>query len=292
MRVKKVFNNSVVLGIDEHGTESVLLGAGLGFSLSPGMEVDPAKVERTFVPGGGTNAERLAAFVQEIPIEDIDITEEILRNAGQELGPHVTDHMLVPLADHISFALRRAREGVAEIDYPLRWEVQQLYPAEVRFGTAALKVIEERTGVKLPAVEAVPLALHFVNAQFGAPDLTTAMRMTAVLTEILTLIRARIGLEIDENSVAVGRLVTHLRYLFLREHRGEMIKDDGRNLFAAVQNALPLEYRCALEIGQLLAERFGQPITPDEVMYLTLHVGRLTASVRPPNESSSEDARE
>lgn len=289
MRVKKVFNNSVVLGVDDDGSEAVLLGPGLGFSLSSGMDIDPDKVERTFVPSGSTTAERLAAFAQEIPLEDIEVTEEILRSARKQLGPHVTDHMLVPLADHISFALRRAREGVAEIDYPLRWEVQQLYPDEVRFSTTALKTIQDRTGVNLPSVEAIPLALHFVNAQFGAPDLSTALRMTTVLTEALGFIRTRIGLEIDENSTEVARLVTHLRYLFLREHRGQLNRQDGLVLYEAIRNALPQEHQCALEIGQLLGDRFGQPVTSDEILYLTLHIGRLTASVRPPGDAETKE---
>ena len=201
MKVRKVFNNSVVLGVDERGTELVLLGRGIGFQTSAGADVDTSLIEKTFVPGGSTTAERLAAFVDEIPLEDIEVTEEILKAARATLGTHITDHVLVPLADHVSFALRRAREGAAEIEYPLRWEIQYLYPAEVAFSRDALRIIEQHRGVRLPDLEAVPLALHFVNAQFGAPDLTVTLRMTEVLTETLGIIRAEYGIEIDEDSV-------------------------------------------------------------------------------------------
>lgn len=291
MRVKKVYNNSVVLGVDDNGAEAVMLGPGLGFSLSPGMDIDPGKVERIFVPGGSTNADRLATFIQEIPLADIEVTEEILRTARDELGTHITDHVLVPLADHISFALQRARDEIAEIDYPLRWEVQQLYPTEVQFSSKALDIIESRTGIKLPAVEAVPLALHFVNAQLGAPDLSTAVRMTNVLSESLALIQEKMGLEVDENSTAVSRLVTHLRYLFLREHKGMQRPEENFVLSEAVRNALPSEHACAVEIGKLLREKFGQPINSDEILYLTLHIGRLTASLKPRKDLENEDER-
>jgi beta-glucoside operon transcriptional antiterminator len=290
VRVKKIYNNSVVLVVDDNGAEAVMLGPGLGFSLSPGMDIDPSKVERTFVPGGATTADRLAAFLEEIPLVDIEVTQEILRSARADLGPHITDHVLVPLADHISFALHRAREGVAEIDYPLRWEVQQLYPAEVEFSTKALDLIATRTGVRLPAIEAVPLALHFVNAHLGAPDLSTALRMTNVLTDALSLIRDKMDLEIDENSTAVARLVTHLRYLFLRDQTGNQRPDEGFILSEAVRNALPKEHECALAIAELLEEKFGQPINSDEVLYLTLHIGRLTASLKPRRDLENEDS--
>ena len=276
MKVRKVFNNSVVLGVDERGTELVLLGRGIGFQTSAGADVDTSLIEKTFVPGGSTTAERLAAFVDEIPLEDIEVTEEILKAARATLGTHITDHVLVPLADHVSFALRRAREGAAEIEYPLRWEIQYLYPAEVAFSRDALRIIEQHRGVRLPDLEAVPLALHFVNAQFGAPDLTVTLRMTEVLTETLGIIRAEYGIEIDEDSVPVARFVTHLRYLFLREQQGKKLKGVGDELKEVLRAARPREYDCGGRVAALLNQRFGWEVTADEVLYLALHVARLT----------------
>ena len=75
MQVVKVFNNNVVLGADGHGGEFVLLGRGLGFRVSPGMDIDATRVERTFVPSGVTTADRLAALVGEMPLADIELTD-------------------------------------------------------------------------------------------------------------------------------------------------------------------------------------------------------------------------
>lgn len=279
MKVLKVFNNSVVLGVDDTGTELVLLGRGVGFQAKPGDPVDPALVERTFVPDRSTTAERIAAFVQEIPRADIEVTEEIVTAARQRLGDHVTDHVLVPLADHVSFALRRVREGATEIDYPLRWEVENLYPNEVAFSREAVGIIERRTGVRLPESEAVPLALHFVNAQFGsAADIEVTVGMTEVLTQALAIICGEYDVVIDERSVVVARFVTHLRYLFRREQLGRQLPSIADGLHDAVRSAQPREYACGERIADLLAQRFGWEVGPEEVVYLTLHVARLTAS--------------
>lgn len=287
MRVVKVFNNSVVLAEDEHGTEQVLLGRGIGFQTGRGAPIDAALVEKRFTPGPAAPAERLAAFLDEIPLADIEATEEVVAAARTALGDHVSDHVLVPLADHVSFALRRAREGAPEIDYPLRWEVQHLYPAEVAFSREALGILERRTGVRLPDLEAVPLALHFVNARFGVADLNVTVQMTEVLAQALAVVREAYGVDVDETSVEVARFVTHLRYLFLRAQQGtqpEALSDDG--LHAALREARPRAYECGRRIAGLLAERFGREVDPDEGVYLALHVTRLVAT----SPAAGEDA--
>lgn len=274
--VRRVFNNSVVLAADVEGGERVLLGRGIGFHVHPGDLVDPSQVDKTFVLRGTTNAERLAALLEDMDLAEVETTQEILTAARAELGEHVGEHVFLPLADHISYALRRAREGLPEIDYQLRWEVQHLYPAEVAFSRRALGIIERRLGVSLPEVEAVPLSLHFVNAQLGS-DIGTTIRMTGVLAEVLHLIRERLDVAVDEESLEVARFVTHLRYLFMRSQRGVELAPAPEGVLEAVREAQPREHACAVTVAELLAERFGWPVTVAETLYLTLHVSRLSA---------------
>lgn len=292
MRVVKVFNNNVVLGEDEQGKELVLLGRGVGFHTGPGMVVDMSRIERTFVPSATTNGDRLARIVGDLPLEDIDLTARVVELARARLGPHVTEHILVPMADHIAFALRRTAEGAEEIEYPLRWEVHYLYPAEVAVARQALDLIASERGIRLPDVEAVPLALHLVNAQFGAGDLRTTVQMTELLRRILEIIGEEYKVDIDEGSVEVARFVTHLRYLFLREQLGKKLHQTQAELHQTLRAARPREYTSAGRIGTLLAERFGWEITSDEILYLALHVSRLvdTSNRAPTSAASAEGA--
>ncbi|WP_420121005.1 PRD domain-containing protein [Nakamurella sp.] len=274
MRVLKVFNNNVVLAVDEHDGELVLFGRGLGFKAAPGSPVDPGRVERRFVPGASASADRIAAMVQEIPPQDIELAQRLVDLARTRLGQRISDHVLLPLADHLSFALRRAAQGVAEIEYPLRWEVQYLYPAEVAVAREMLALVTQERGVPLPDVETVPLALHLVNAQFDA-DMSATAQMTADLHRILDIIREEYGVRIDETSMEVARFVTHLRYLFLREQQGRMLTETPAELHAALRSARPREYTSAGRIGTLLAEQYGWAVSTDEILYLALHVSRL-----------------
>ena len=278
MRVTKVFNNNVLLAADDAGAEVVLMGKGLGFQVHAGDAVRTADVERTFVAGGGTTPERIVALLEEIPAEDIDLTQRIVAEARDQLGAHITGHVVVPLADHISFALRRAREDV-QISYPLQWEVLHLYPREVAFARRALELVHESTGVELPALEAVPLALHFVNAQFGAGELSRTVEMTEVFGAVLDIVRSRLGVELDEESIDVARFITHLRYLFVRQQQGAPPPDVQGVLLAAVRSQHPDAVAAAVAIQDLLRERYDWTVTGDEVLYLALHVARLTGAV-------------
>jgi len=255
VRVTKVFNNNVLLAADDAGAEVVLMGKGLGFQVHAGDAVRTADVERTFVAGGGTTPERIVALLEEIPAEDIDLTQRIVAEARDQLGTHITGHVVVPLADHISFALRRAREDV-QISYPLQWEVLHLYPREVAFARRALELVRESTGVELPALEAVPLALHFVNAQFGAGELSRTVEMTEVFGAVLGIVRSRLGVELDEESIDVARFITHLRYLFVRQQQGAPPPDVQGVLLAAVRSQHPDSVAAAVAIQDLLRERY------------------------------------
>ena len=103
------------------------------------------------------------------------------------------------------------------------------------------------------------------------------MRMTEVLTRALAIIRDDHRIEIDEDSVTVARFVTHLRYLFLRESQGAQLPGIAIELHHAVQAAQPREYGCALRIAALLDEHFDWQVNDVELLYLSLHVARLTA---------------
>ncbi len=278
MKIAKVFNNNVVLGVDDGGREVVLIGRGLGFGARANDDVDAARIERTFAPSPGETPERIAAFLDEIPLEDIELAEEIIRLGRAAFGDQITGHMLFALADHLSFALRRAREGIT-IAYPLQWEVAALYPQEVAFARSVLALVEERLGVRLPELEAIPFALHFVNARFGHDDLSRTMEMTEVFGAVLDVVRGRFGIPVDEASLDVTRFITHLRYLFIRQEQGDVPGGDQRRLYDLVRATQPAEFACAEDVKVLLEDRFGWHLNENEVLYLTLHVARLTASV-------------
>ena len=48
LRIKKIFNNNVVLVIDTKGLERILIGRGIAFRKRVGETVENDKIEKTF----------------------------------------------------------------------------------------------------------------------------------------------------------------------------------------------------------------------------------------------------
>jgi beta-glucoside operon transcriptional antiterminator len=274
LKIVKVFNNSVVLCRDERDREVVLFGRGLGYQKGAGSEVDEDLVEKRFVPGGATSVDRLAAYLQDLPSQDIDLAEEVLALARLEFGAAVSEQALFPLADHLSFAFRRLRDEIP-MDYALHWEVASLYPREFAFAQRMVLLMRERRGVLLPDLEAVPLALHFVNSQFGAGEMSETVRITAALTAVLQTALREGGTELAEDSVDIARFVTHVRYLILRRMTGQRPAKVDPFLGSAVRLANPRAHAVAGLMAKELSGRFGWDVGDDERFFLALHASRF-----------------
>lgn len=274
MRVIKVFNHNVVLAKDDDGNEVVVQGKGLGYSRRGGDELDAAKIERRFLPAATTSSAQLAGLVAEIPIEHIVIGEEVLRLARTHLGSPLDDRALIALADHISFALQRQQQG-DPFAYPLASEVRLLYPREVSLGIAALDLIETRSGVRLPAIEAIPLAMHFVNAQVGVRPMGEMVRMTEMLRMVVSTLETKLGLAIAEDSIELARLAAHLRYLFLDHARGGRRTLPIGDLASTFRTQDARIYDCARSIVDMMAREMNWTIHDDETLYIALHIYRF-----------------
>ncbi len=276
MIVLKVFNNNVVMARDSAGRDVVLTGRGLGFQARAGMAVDEAKVTQTFVPDAQHDLDQLTAFLTEIPPEHLAVAGEILQQAQVALGTTFGQAMIVPLADHISYAIKRVRQGLT-MEYPLRSEVTHLYPNELRAARDAVRLVRERTGVALPEGEAVPIALHFVNAMFSTDDLSRTVQMTEVFRQVFAVLESAYDRHFDTGTINAARFLTHLRYFFVRVDSGQQLVEDQSVFASAIRMAFPEASQCAEKVQALLELRLGKPINADEVTYLTLHVARLAA---------------
>ncbi|MGB7962300.1 MAG: PRD domain-containing protein [Propionicimonas sp.] len=276
MKILKVFNNNVVLADDPHHGHVVLTGRGLGYQAKPGGEVDQARVVQVFVPDAEHDVDQLRAFLTEIPPEHLVLAQEILVKAQAELGIPAGQGLVIPLADHISFALKRQRQGIV-LQYPLRAEVAHLYPDELRVAREGVLLVRERTGQALSIDEAVPIALHFVNAAFATDDLSRTFAMTEVFTQIFTVLETAYGRSFDTDSINAARFITHLRYFFVRVQADKQLVENPASFTATIRQSFPKAHAAAQKVRALLELRLAKPITSDEEVYLTLHVARLAA---------------
>lgn len=278
MRITRIYNNNVALATTFTGEEIVVIGKGLAFGKRKGDMVDPTKVEQTFVPDASTTNERLTWSLEQIPSEILSLATELEQQVTEQHGITISHSFIIPLADHINYALIRAQEGI-DVDYPLTLEVTQLYPKEVEFGRQALQMVFDRTGTRLPDNEAIPLALHLVNSQFAYEDMSRTFRMTEVFSQIFDIISTGYGHPVDQTAMSVARFVTHLRYLFVRtdqKTQAQASKETSMPLvIEAIRSSYPKAFACAQKVLLLLEMHLSQELTDDELTYLAIHIARL-----------------
>ena len=280
MEVLRVFNNNVVLSRNAAGQEIILTGRGLGFQAKPGDPVNQDRVVRTFVPEDGRDPDNFGALIADIPPEHIALADEALQIARKELATELPSHVVVALADHLSFAIKRAHSGIG-MEYPLRSEVSHLYPRELAAATHIVALVNSRLDEPIPDDEAVAITLHLVNAGFASGDLSETYRMTGLFRQLFDVLEQAYGRSFDRDSVSAARFVTHLRYFFIRMRRGEQLAEGHEILSVAIQQAYPEAYGVALKLAAVLELRLGDEITDNELLYLTMHVARLVAEPAP-----------
>lgn len=280
MRISRIYNNNVALTVNHLGQEAVVIGRGIAFGKRKGQMIDPAAVEQTFVPERGMSGERLSLTLSEIPAEILSIATGLESCVRADGVLELSNSFIIPLADHLHYAVMRAREGV-RVDYPLAPEVTLLYPREVEYGRSVIAAVRERLQVQMDPGEAIPLALHLVNAQFATADMSQAFRMTEVFAQVFEIIEASYERTINPDSMSAARFVTHLRYLFVRAsrtstNRAEDVDEVSQpSLLAALRSDAPRAYACAQKVLLVLQMQLKQSLTRDELTYLTIHIARL-----------------
>ncbi|SDC07353.1 transcriptional antiterminator, BglG family [Raineyella antarctica] len=274
MDILRVLNNNVVLARDPSEGEVILVGRGLGFQVRPGQPVDPKKVVRRFVPDDGRDPDHLAMLLADVPPEYIQLITTAMAEAGLGGKPAGTTTLVIALADHIRFAVKRMEVG-QHVEYPLLAEVQNLYAAEYAQGLAVLHAVNAHLEDPLPDSEAVALTLHLVNAGFSTGDLSYTYTMTGIIQQMLDVIASSYEMDLDGSSVNVGRFITHLRYLFVRIHDHNQLTERHSEIGAAIRQAYPDALQCADKLAAIIELRLGSPVTDDELSYLTLHVARV-----------------
>ncbi|SDB83285.1 transcriptional antiterminator, BglG family [Pelagirhabdus alkalitolerans] len=276
MEIKKVLNNNVVITMNEHDQEMVVMGKGLAFQKRPGEVIDPDQIEKTFILQNLETSEKLNELLKHTSEKYLDISSEILAHAQSILPYQLDEYLYVALTDHISFAISRYEQGI-ELKNNLLYEVRKYYKKEFEIAQTALDIIQKHTGARLPEDDAGSIALHLVNSQISGENMQTAVQMTDMVNSILNIVKYYYQMDLDESSINYERFVTHLRYFSIRFVRKEKA-DDTVDDFLHDQVMLKYQhaYACTERINLFLEKNYNWSLSQDEKVYLTVHIHRVT----------------
>ncbi|KXZ13059.1 PRD domain-containing protein [Bacillus nakamurai] len=273
MKISKVINNNVISVINEGEQELVIMGRGIAFQKKTGDPVDETRIEKIFTLDNKDVSEKFKTLLYDIPLEYMEVSEEIISYAKRQLGKKLNDSIYVSLTDHIHFALERHQKGL-DIKNALLWETKRLYKEEYAIGRQALSMIRQKIGVTLPEDEAGFIALHIVNAELNE-EMPNIMNITKVMQEILSIVKYHFSIEYDEESLFYYRFVTHLKFFAQRLFNGSCMEGQDDFLLKTVKEKYDHAYECTQKINRYIQKEFGRKLTSDELLYLTIHIERV-----------------
>ncbi|MBY4602947.1 MULTISPECIES: transcriptional antiterminator LicT [Bacillus] len=273
MKIAKVINNNVISVVNEQGKELVIMGRGLAFQKKSGDDVDEARIEKVFTLDNKDVSEKFKTLLYDIPIECMEVSEEIISYAKLQLGKKLNDSIYVSLTDHINFAIQRNQKGL-DIKNALLWETKRLYKDEFEIGKEALHMVKNKTGVSLPEDEAGFIALHIVNAELNE-EMPNIINITKVMQEILSIVKYHFKIEFNEESLHYYRFVTHLKFFAQRLFNGTYMESQDDFLLDTVKGKYHRAYECTKKIQTYIEREYDHKLTSDELLYLTIHIERV-----------------
>lgn len=257
MRAIQRINHNAAICEDGAGRQLIALGRGIGFGDMP-HEVDLDVITRTFY---GIDSKYLA-FIDEVDPEVLEFSAQLADIATGQLSYELSPNLPITLADHIQFAIKRAREHIV-VSLPLERDLEQLHPIEYRLGELAVRGIQKSFHVRMPRSEAAGIAMSIINASVKPSE----RRVLAEQHEERLL----------DMTVAFARFATHVRYLLDRVAKKEPIDTENSGLYDVLVEQYPAASRCAHRVDDLIQETFGEPLAQEELVYLIMHVNRVAS---------------
>lgn len=272
MRIKHIHNNNVVGALSDKGREVVVMGRGVGFGRRPGDRVPEDRMEKVFALSSGVH-ERFAQILEEIPLEHVTVSDEIITMAREVIGQPLSENIYISLTDHISCAVERHQQNI-HLKNQMLWEIRHFHEAEFAAGVRALEIIRNRLGVDLPGDEAGFIAMHFVTAALNTP-IAKALDITMLIRDALNIIQRRHNRALDEASLGYSRFVHHLRYLGQRIFNNIPPEPGDPLLRSFVAERYPEAYSTAAAICDAIAKALESPVSDEEVVLLAVHLNRI-----------------
>lgn len=276
MRIKKVFNNNVLLA-EQAGHEVVLIGKGLGFQKKTGDTVDEQLVTKTYAPTQDNWIANFQALMADIEPEYFELASQIIVLAEKQLQTTFNGYLLISLTDHIHFAVYRQQHQM-DIKNEILWEIKRIYHQEYQVGRQALTLIKNQFDEQLPEDEAGFIAMKFVENSLADSNPDKTLAMTKLINDVLNIVKYQLSLTMSDDSLSLQRFLVHLRFfaerLTLKKDDRSQGEDD-EFLYQHVSQKYPRAFDCVQKIVAFIEKTAQQPVSLNEQVYLTMHIQRI-----------------
>ncbi|MEE3489095.1 MAG: PRD domain-containing protein [Bulleidia sp.] len=214
-------------------------------------------------------------MIDEIPQEYFRAASAVYTLAEKELGEKLHEQLIMNLADHIWFMIRKMDEDEMQFSEMFLFdEISIVYPKEYAVGVKAYEMLQEMFHKELPREEICYLTFHIVNAE--EKDITKSPRqlMDFVKDILDTVMKVYPEIEGKKESVEMSRFIIHLRFLGNRVLRKEHLDGEDEALLKVLMRDARV-YSCITSIDALLEEKYGYTLSSLEKAYLIIHLRQV-----------------
>lgn len=272
-QVIKVLNNNTVLACYQQ-EEVVIMFKGIGFGKKEKDVLDvPKQAKKYVMQKDNADARRSSAVLYQIDPIYLEIASEII-SLTKESFEHVDEGILLPLADHIYYAMKRMDENLIPTN-PFLNDIRLLFPEEYEIANKGKAIIETLISKTINDDEIGYITLH-VHSAISTNAVSDAMEATRIIHESIDRLQEDLQIRIDMGSISYVRLMNHIKFLILRLNTNEKLQMDISE-FTKVK--FPFAYEKAKDICEALSKTLNKNLPDNEIGYLALHLERILSSI-------------
>lgn len=273
MKVVKILNQNAVLVLDGD-QEKVAIGKGIGFEKKRNDLIFDREIERIYVIEPA-NQKKIVTLASQIDEKYFFVAERIINHAETVLMEKMNEHLVIALADHISFAAENIQNGIV-IKNKLLKEIEAIYNEEFGIAQWAVDFLCRELDLPYSYNEAGFIAIHIHSARKGQTDNSKSIREVSIISDIILFIEKELGTDLHSEKMSLNytRLTTHLRLLLQRfQHQQYAVLDS--EIIEIVKTKYSKSYEISKKIRGFLMQKYQLSITHEELAYIAIHIERL-----------------
>ncbi len=281
MVIKQVLNNGAVVTTNSEREEIVVLGKGIAFGKKVGDQIDKTKIYKIFTPFDRQQRSLLLKTIHETDPIFFQISQKIVDRLKCEENIELADSVYITLTDHLATSVERGKKGLY-LSNGFLWEIQNYYPLEYRYGLWALELLNKQFNLNFPEDEAGFIAVHIISGELGN-DISDFKKSVDFIKEITKIVRYYFKIDIDYQSLAYNRFALHLKFFWknmMYRKGNQNLGDLSEEILKVIKSSDIEAYKCALKIKGFIAEKYNYDLTNEEVMYIAIHINKITSDLR------------
>lgn len=265
--VKQVLNNNAIIVLDDlNDIELLIMDKGVGFNCKVNTPFDISKVENIYYLDRKSEREML----ERVNTDILSICNDILVCAKQEINQNIDADALLPLADHLQYAIKRMRNN-NKLPNPFLHDIKMLFPKEYEVAKKGKQMVKERLDVELDVDEISYITLH-IHSALSSDSVSDSLKKTQVIQECIDIIEKELNIKVNYESSSYLRLLNHLKYLIVRLEQNEYLDMDIDDF---MEKQFPEAYKVGIKVINYLKDNLEYDIPKSEVNYLAVHIQRI-----------------